>query len=287
MTEFSLTDAKITLIMTLFLILISFVYPAVGFTSDNVTQSDIPSFNLTEGTFDFVQTVPQLPDNPTEGTLRFEADKQVYEDNRRIWLEGNTNDGYEITLINNGTLSDPLAGLFLNEYNNSGFVGDDSIEMDEGDSFNTLERDGYVIAFSNVTFTNEGQSNMTMRVDWETVETRGGASAVSTIPIIGGTLDAVASAIGSLGAIIGWIGSILYNLAWNFIVFSTNLLTVIYNVIAFITGLGWWLVSTYGSVVSNAPASWASLLLSIPGLLLSYEFAKLVLVIKQQIPFVG
>jgi len=283
--EFTKWDLKIFLSMTLLLMLISFVFPAVGFSNADVNTTDIPEFNVTQGTLDFVQIGEPLDVNrPTEGTLRYVDNQDVYQDNRRIWLEGNSNDGFEVTLTNNGSINDPAASLFLNEYSGGSFNQSASTEMENTTEFDSLSLNGYVISFTNVTYENVGQANMTMTADWEVEETPGGASFVSGIPIIGGGLEAVAKVIGGIGAVITWIGNIIIGVFLNIGVTARNVGVVVYNIVTFFTGIGWWFIVRYASVVSAAPTSYVQVFLTLPSLVWSFEFGKIIIIIREQIP---
>jgi len=284
--EFTKWDLQIFLSMTLLLILISFVFPAVGFTNVNVSTDNIPKFNVTQGTLDFVQINEPLDVNrPTEGTLKYVDNQEVYQDNRRIWLEGNTEDGYEVTLtMFNGTVNDPTATLTLNHYNASGGINSVSTDMENTTEFDSLELDGYVVSFTNVTYSNVGQANVTMQVDWEVDETPGGASFVSGIPLIGGGLEAVAKVIGGIGAVFSWIGNIILSVFLNIGITARNVGTVIYNVVTFFTGIGWWFIVRYASVVQAAPASYVQVFLALPSLVWSFEFGKIIIIVREQIP---
>jgi len=280
--EFTNKDLIIIVSMLLSLIVISFLFPAIGFVSTDINQTDIPEYNTSNEAFDFLaeNERPPYPTRPTEGTLIYVDNKDVYQDNRRVWLEGSTaSGGYEVTLTNNGSLANPIASLFLNEYNETSFVGSSSTEMTEADNFTTLERGGYVISFENVTFQNEGQADMTMQVDWHIHETPAGSSTVGQIPIVGGIYSSTANAIAGIIDTLGWFGDIFLYYGSVFTVGTLGIFIAIYNIISFVTGIFVFLIIRYSSIIASAPASWAALLLSIPGVILSIEFMKTILIV--------
>lgn len=271
--------------MTLMLIIINFVFPPLGFSDPSINASQVPSFNLTKDTISFVQTVPEYPSRPSEGTLVYNASKSVYTDSRRVWIEGNSHGGYELVLLNNGTSASPEAKLIFNEYNSTGFVGRNVTYMTEADDYTTLSRDQYEIVFTSANFTNVNTSQVTLSVDWQITQTPAGASAVGQLPIIGGIASAVAGAIEQLTAVIGWIGSIFYNIGFNLIIVGTgNLLHIIYNIGVFIIGVAQWFILGYASVVNGAPANWLKPFLAIPSLIWSFEFAKLMIIFRGALP---
>lgn len=281
--EFTKNDLFIFVSLTLFLLLVSFVFPTLGFAGANVSTTAIPEFNVSQGTIAFIQIGEPLEvKRPSEGTLRYEADKEVYEDNRRVWLQGNTDNGYEITLTNNGTQADPNASLFLNEYTNGGFNRSVSTEDSAfAGNFTTLELADYVIAFDNVSYSNTGQSNLTITTDFEVEESPGGQSTFGWIPLIGGGIDAVAQ---TVSAGLNWIGSIILGVFYNIGATARNVATIVWNIVSFIVGMAWWIIVRYTTIVTAAPTAWASTLLAIPSVVWSYEFAKAMIIIRQQIP---
>lgn len=278
--ELTYRDMKILLSMSLLLIIINFVFPTLGFVSEDVEIADIPEFNITEGTFSFVQTVPEFPSRPSEGTLKYVDNQVVSQDNRRIWLNGDTSGGTELVLLNGNNLSNPNARIILNEYNSSGFVGSNETHLNNSDDFETLERNDYILAFENAQFDNIGLANLTITADWEIIQQPSDTTWLGRIPIVGG----VVSGAQQLAAVVGWIGTILWHLVYNFIVASTNLLTVIYNVITFFISLLHWFIVTYAVIIDNSPENWISLFLAIPGILLSLVFSKFVIIIIRSMP---
>lgn len=276
--NFGQKDFALLVGSALFLILVSFVFPAIGFASEDINSTEIPSYNLSEGQFSYVTNTPEYPSRATEGTLTYVDNQDVYQDNRRVWLQGNSNDGFEVTLTNNGTIANPNASLYLNQYNSSGFVTSSSTEMTESDNFSKLELSGYIVTFENVRFSNVNNSDMTMQVDYYVKQTAAGASAVGQIPIIGGVASATAEAIDHAVSVLGWIGSVIFQPIYNTMVRITNTLIAFYNVLKFFIGLLYWILSTYGSVVAASPANWVGLFLAVPGIVFSLIFSKLIII---------
>lgn len=288
--EFTSFDIGIVVTMSIAIVASSFLFPVLGLTGSNVGAPEIPMYNASNEAFDYLNDRPgidEFPSQPREGTLTYVDNQTVYQDDRRVWLEGNSQEGVEITLTNNGTISDPAASLFLNEYDGGTFVGADSTEMENTTEFDILERANYTVTFTNVRFSNVGDADMTMQVDWEVQETPAGASNVGQIPFIGGTLAAVADAIGGIVAVIGWIGSILYFIAETISVGILGAVTVLFNALSFLLDMFFWLITTRAAIITGAPAGWVSVLLAIPDILLSLVFFKAAYIGIQTAPGLG
>ena len=270
--------------MVIAIITLSFIGPAIGMSGDNVTTSEIPEYNASEGLFEFALEQPEQPSRPSQGTLRYVDNQQVNEDNRRVWIRGNSDEGIEITLTNNGTLANPIASLFLNEYNNSAFVGSNSTELTESETFAELERSGYIITFENPQFDNKNESDMTMTVDWEIIQTPAGASTIGQIPIIGVGFTAIANAIEGIIAVIGYIGDILFYYFVAIGVTVSNVLVTIFNITTFVIDFMVFIIVSYSSMIANAPSNFVSVFLTVPLILFSLLFADLVMELIKILP---
>ena len=283
--DFTQRDFAILVSMSLFVIMVSFVFPAVGFTGENVNETDIPDFNASKGQFGYVNNTPEFPSRPSEGTLEYIDNAETHEDNRQVWLQRESGGSdYVLSLTNlNGTLSNPVPTLTLTHFNATGSVVNQSQKDVNPGDFETLEAGEYTVAIENTTISNANESDMTLTADWRIVEGPSSGGTIGQIPIIGGVAEAVAGAIARLGEVIGWIGLVIFQPIYNAMVTVTNTLIALYNIIAFFFDFLYWLLSTYGSVVTAAPEAWVSVFLGIPGIILSFEFAKILIIIIRTI----
>lgn len=271
MVNFSKNDFKIVLTMSLFLIIISFVFPVLGFTAGSVQTADIPSFNVSENHLNFVQEPPEMPSNPSEGTLTWEDGAQEFEDNRQEWIEA---DRFSITFFNQGSTSNPDMQVNLNEFNDTGggFV-DSSITENE---YVLLELSNYSISFENMEL---GENNETATVDWEIHDQPEETSWINQIPLVGGLADALAT----IASIFSWFVSVIFHWVVVGLTAIANLFLSLFNILSFILSFFFWLLTTYADITTGAPTTYVSVFMALPGVLLSYEFAKLIILLVQTI----
>lgn len=276
--NFGKWDIGIFVGMSIAIISMSFLFPPLGLTNEDMNSTDIPEFNITKGTFDFANEKPVYPNRPSKGTLRYVENQSEAQDKRQIWLRGDSNDGVSLVLLNDNNLSDPQAEITLNFFNSttSSF---EQILINESE-FKTIEAYDYKVAIENVEYTNVGESGVTITADFEVLQQPSDTSWLGRVPIVG----AVVGAGNQLAAVVGWIGSIMWHYVYNFIVLSTNLMLILYNIITFFIDFFLWLSTTYFSIVTGAGASWASIIVAIPGILLSFILLKAVIVFIHLLP---
>lgn len=295
--EITYNDIKIMMSMALALMIISFVFPPLGFTGENVSQNEIPEFSIDQGTFEFTNIDPNDPDNavtsPDSGVVQYKHNEQTNQDQRQVWLRrqtdsnGFTTSGYSIVLLPTNGTNNPEPELTLNEFNNTAGQALDQTYINEG-QYAELNSDKYDIGFENVEIENENTSNLQITVDYEIERSadpsgESGGGWLERIPVIGG---AAQDAVDSVSSVLSWIGTLFYNIAYNFMVMSTNLFVIIFNIVTFFIGFVTWLTGSYGAVITNAPHPAVGLLCSIPGILLSFEFVKFTIVIVRSLPLV-
>lgn len=268
---FNRLDIQITVAMLIMLIAINFAFPVLGLSTTETNQSDIPDFNLSRGTVVIDPGVPDYPSRPSEGTLTYRENAVQYQDNRQVYLRGDSNDGISITLVNFDPVSDPQPKINLNKFNPDGSTVNDQKNINESE-FKTLSNHSYTLAFENVEETNISQPNYTVKADFRVVEQPADSHWSSRIPVVGGIIGSTSQ----VAAVVGWIGALIWYPIEVFIRFSTTVGNVLFNIISFIFGLGFWLLSTYSSIIGNAPTAYISLILSIPGLVLSIQFARMI-----------
>lgn len=268
MVEFTQTDFKILLVMTLTLILISFIFPAMGFTSDGVNASDIPDFNASQNQFEYLNDDIPSPSTPNEGTLEYIEGAVENEDNRQVWLERYE---YGISMFNTGSTNNPV--VQVNLVNQSAPSGSNIVSKQINQSeFVNLEGFGYQVSFHNLQFEN---NNETISVDWQVNRQRSEEGFIESIPVLGG--------LAGVAAALGWFTEIILVVVTNAVLTVTNIFIALFNIMSFIFGFMYWLLSTYGGIIASSPAAWVTIFLSIPGVILSFEFAKLMLLLVRTI----
>lgn len=270
--NFSFRDMIIILSMSTAVILMTFTFTALGLADEEVGENDIPEFNTTGDNFDLVGQFPDSPGTPSAFPITWN-EKLGSDSNNQIWLDGDTSDGTELVLLNNGNESDIRPRLGVNTWTN-GNVSQSKYEYTELDDYHIFNDNGYELYTYWSSYSNKNETNMTFNVYVEIREqptTDGGF--LKRIPVIGGIVSAGES---TAGAVL-WIGSILYWTLGAIFEVIINLSLMLYNITAFFVAFMHWLLISYSAVISGASA-WASVFVAIPGILLMVEFTKLILI---------
>lgn len=275
--NFSKFDIMILVTMSFAVIIMSFAYPALGLTdqSDEVSENDVPEFNMSASTLDLTGQLPEQPDTPTSGTLSYnQQDGNSISGVNQVWidrpkdtgtsleLQNTSTDGFDVVLINFTSAT----GSNVHRYDITGTEGQEILIQD----------DRWTIRATVTEINNYQQSNMTADVRYEIESEPGDASGLSSIPLIGGISDAVANILGYIASQIAYVAVFLSEIILNAIIMT-------FNVAKFLFSLVYWLGTTYGSVVSAAP-SWAAVVLTVPSLLLFAEFAKMGIIVIKMLP---
>lgn len=268
--NFSDRDIAIVVSMSVAIILMSFVMPAVGLTGD--TASEPPTFNMTSDRFDFAGDFPDNPGAISKGSLEYNDSKVVQSLDNQVWLEGDSSGGAELLATNTGSSGQIEFIVWEN-----GGIANSSTLLFNATGYETIQEAGYTIEFEITEFNGTYPA---YEVDYEvTQRPTSDGGFISSIPLVGGIFDAGAQ----LAGIVGWIGSIIWWFATTLFTVTLNLMGILYDGFAFFAGLMVYLGSTYSALITGA-SSWASIILAIPGLLLGLEFAKLSFVAISLLP---
>lgn len=271
--NFSKFDVTVLVTMSLAVVVMSFLFPALGMTDDDaVNESDVPEFNMSASTFDFTGEFPQQPNTPTSGVLEFDQQQGnsiagvtlIYVDRPpepyAIEVQNTSQEGLDVAVTNFSDTGDTIYRYNINS---------------EGQTI-LHQEDGWTILFEVESLENFQQPNMTADVSFDVRQDPGSQEGLSAIPIIGGLADAVAGAVAYIGTIFFWGSLFVVELV-------VNVMTIVTSTIVYLFGVASWLVTTYSSIVSAAP-SWAGVVLTIPGILLFTEFAKLSVIGIKMLP---
>lgn len=274
-------DVAVLIVMSLAIVGMSFVMPAMGLTEANTDESDVPEFTINGSRFDFAGDFPDQPHTPASGDVFFNSDTFVREN--QLWLEGNTKSGIKISVTssNNGT-------LFVDEWDSGLVVGSDSYDLvREGQ---TIRHDNfsYEIDFVVTNYTSIQNSTPddpdsvvdAYRVEYTIInQPTTGGGWLGRITEAGGlfeTADALAGMLGWIGTVIWWFFVTIFEIA-------LNLLALLVDSLTFFTDLALWLINTYGEVISSAEG-FAQVFVAIPGIILSSVLAKVVFVALSLLP---
>jgi hypothetical protein len=274
MVEFGRRDIALLTSMTLAVIVMSFTFPALGMTTtDNVSESDVPQYNASASSFDFAGDFPERPGTPNSGNLIYNASRygppseqaNSIEGVSLIWIERPKDTGTTIEVQNIST-SEP-AEFVLTNFTSTGSQQVREPITSEGQTI-LIEDEGWTINVDVTKLENPNQPNMSVELDWEI---EGSPSQndglISSIPLIGGIADAVANVLGYIAVVITWGVTTVVEII-------LNVLVILVNTVSYLFGLAYFLTSTYTNIVGAAP-SWASVVLTVPGVIVFAQFAKL------------
>ena len=257
-------DLMVLVVMGLAVVSMSFVFPALGLSGVSTEESDIPSLNIQEGRFDLVGDSPRQPSSPTEGVLFYDTTQSATFSENSIWLEGNTNDGVQLTLLQNA--SDPSqADVLLTEWNGT-VASQDRIAITENNSSGVLSTAGYQIA---VETTDRHNPPDLLEVSWR--------------------VDDDPRASGAFGFLTDLVNVVAWGVTWiiwfmtSIVEGTLNAIGIIFDVMGYLISLMSWLITTYGTIVTSAP-SWVGIFVAIPGIVLSAVLAKIVIIGIQLLP---
>lgn len=258
-------DVMLLLVMSLSIVSMSFVFPALGLTNESVDQNDIPEFNITSDRFDLAGDIPTAP-APDKGVAWIDTTEGVAWSDNNIWLDGNFDSGGTQLLLTD------QEKVVLNQYNSSSQVVDtDSVQLNSTTNRSILDvQNGYEVRIEKTDQYNSSYYEVSYEV---TDQPNVGGSFVDRIPVVGGLFEAA----DSVAAVVAWLTSVvLWFLLW-FVDLSANLIGILFDVVRYLFGMASWLATTYGGIISSAN-SWAGVFVALPGIIFSMILAKFVVI---------
>ena len=270
--NFGVSDIKVIMAMTTAIIVITFIFSGMGFVDEETDENNIPEFNITSERFDLVGQFPDSPGSPSNFDISWSEDLGS-DSNNQIWLDGDTSDGTELVLLNNGNESEPELELLINNWEDGNSTTTTHTYTEIGDR-NVYEVDGYELLATYTDYRNLGSSDAEFTINIEIREQpESDGGFLSRIPLVGGIVG-----VGEAGAAATlWIGGILFWTLGTAFEVILNLSYMLFEVMYFFVSLFHWLIASYTDVITHA-SSWAAIIVALPGILLSLMFAKLVFV---------
>lgn len=266
--NFGKFDMMILVSMSLAVIGMSFVFPAMGLTTMNeAEEGDIPTFNSSADDFDFAGEFPDRPGTPSQGDLEVS-----YQDGDDRTLQSGDEE-VRISALDT-TTQDPDTldiDVHLTHYDANGNATQETVNLpSEGDTgqFEAFDYDMGVEWVN--TQTDRPNANDTAIVRYTIDAQPSGQVWYDRIPVVGSVFGVGEQ----LAGIVGWIGSIIYWIVAFFITILVNVFFALFDTVVFTASLMHWLISTYFSVVSAA-GGFATVFVLTPGILLFLIFLKL------------
>ena len=274
--NFGKFDVMILLTMSLAVIGMSFVFPALGLTGEQADDSQIPELEIDNDRFDLVGELPRRPGTSDTGFLEYRADG--FDDRFAwVWHDGSVGRLSAETYVDGGDNDNGPITVQLQLWDEEG----DSVEIEnvelsgEGDRVE-LSVDGgeWTVRYEVDQWRNEGTDDFEVLVQFEVID-----DATTE----GGFLGTLFGAGEALASTVAWIGVVIY---WGiFFIFEigANLISMLYDVTSYLFGLIAWLTTTYTNIITGAN-SWASVFVALPGILLGAILAKMVFIGIQLLP---
>lgn len=270
--SFNKLDFHILIGSLIMIVLLSFVAPAVGMTGSAVSTQSMPEFSVDTNYFTYVnQPDAPNPDQPDSGMLN---------------ASSSTTDDYT------GSIQTYLG---RNQFGNRTFlvaVPNDEVNIRDVEALHNDNDDNH-------TFTSNGEEagllaggfdidvraiNITTGTyEYQIVENPANEVWWSGIPIVSG----VADAIGGIVSMIAYVVDMIFFVIATILIAGGNTLAAIVDIAIFILSLLNFIVTEYTSIINGAPSGFASIIVSIPGVLFSIQFGRIGLMFVSKVPGLG
>lgn len=262
--NFGKTDFVLLLTMTLAVISMSFMFPALGLTdTDSAAANDIPEFNISSERFNLVGEFPQAPGTPTQGNLWLYAEDPSAASENRVWVDGDTSNGVEMFL------SEPSNGtgeIRINTWDSGSVVSNQTATFSStNDTFTLVSSEGFGFRYQ---VADIRDSPRYYEVDYQITQRPRDT---------GGFISSFLGTAGDTAQTLVWLGTIFFWGSTFIVELGLNVLGMIFDVVAFFVTLLTWQVTTYTGIISAA-SNFAAVFVAIPGIILSLLFAKLVFI---------
>lgn len=274
--DFSKFDMVLLVTMSFAIILMSFAFPQLGMTSDSdaVGENEIPEYNTSNSTFDFSGGFPNMGVNsPTDGTMDYNETRNGaggIEGLDLYWIDRPKSSGTSIQLVNDSSKG---MQVWFREWDSTGNVtAKDEYNVNQKGQTIIHNNASWTVEFNVVSIENKQQPNMTAVVDFQVRDTPDGAGG-------GWNFDGL----GDLAQVLAYVAVVITWGVTTIVEVGLNLVVTMFEISVFCVDLMHWLSSTYFSVVSSA-SGWASVILLVPGIILSLEFGKIGMVLLSLLP---
>lgn len=275
--QFGKFDFTILIVMLIAVVFMSFVFPSLGLGGSEVSESEFPELNVSNSTYDFAGEFPRRPSTPGEGVLVY-INNSADVDERSVWLDRTDqdvgSDGTQVFLAEESDQGKPQISLIQ-------FEGGTETDRDEANFTETGEKVNLKVD-ANETFElvaeltgqeNLGAENATLEARFEVRVQPADTHWTQRVPVLGGAFSAATQT----ASTVAWIGVVMIWFATYLVTILTNVFITVINLTVFLFSLANWLIITYTGIVSSA-SSFASVIVAIPGVLLSTMLGKIVVI---------
>lgn len=270
--EFTQFDFSVIVVMSFAVITMSFIFPALGLTGDNVAENDVPEYNSTVSKYEYRAEFPSNPGSPSKGVMHWNEQKPESEPSQSIFLNGDTSNGTEIAVVNTGTTSDPEMQVTLQNWTNGGSSQSDLVTLNYTE-YGTLSANGFDVTVHFDRQSNVNTSSFTAEVEFTVNSEPSDSTWYDRVPVVGGIISAGSD----LAAIVGWIGSILFWAMGTVVSILWQSMALVLDVITFGIDMLHWLLIGYFGIIDGA-SDWAAVMVLVPGIALFLEFMKITMI---------
>lgn len=265
--NFTKTDMVILVTMALAVIIMSFMFPALGITNDDpANESNIPDYTINNERFQFTGDMPNAPGTPTQGTLWFYPEDPAATSENRIWIEGDTSNGVEMFLSEELGTND-TGEVTINTWESGNVTSSTTKNFTSvNDTFTLVSAEGFGLRFDvqEVTTTSPRYYEVDYSITQRPRDTGGFISSLL------GTADDTAKTLVWVGTLFFWFSMFLVETGLNAIALLGESLFYLFSLIA-------WLVTSYTDIITAA-SGFASVFVAVPGILLTIVLSKLVFI---------
>lgn len=277
--EFNFSDVVIIVAMSTTIILMAFTFSALGLADNGIDENDIPRYNTASDRFNMVGDFPNNPGGPSRFFLDYDEELAGDSDNS-VWLDGSTDNGTQLTMYNNSNSNNQTLKVGLYKWESGSNTGEVNTTLSDVGDKSVLKDFGYDLL---VEYDRKENPNSSKTISQISVNVREqpetNAGFLDRIPLVGGVFDGTEA----IAAIVGWLGSIIYWFFGTTFEVVLNGAYMLYSIAAYLISFVGWMVTTYVNVTTSA-SGWAAIFITLPGLILSLEFTKVIMVLISLLP---
>lgn len=266
-------DVMVLVVMGLSVVSMSFVMPALGLADTSTQESDIPTLTVDSNRFSVATERPRFPNTATEGTLVLNTTKDPAFSDNQIYLKETSTEDVTLAVTQNTSTGDAVVTLSI--FNDTS-TQTDRVFLSANNTSGVIDLQEYEIA---IEATDDHNPPDYLEVSWKLAEQETTDSWVGRIPGVGAlfeTADLVAQ-------VLAWAVTVFIWFSTSLVFGALNLVGILIDASVYFLSLLAWLITTYASVVSNAP-SWTSVFVALPGIILSVTLAKVLIILFRSLP---
>lgn len=259
--------------MVFSLIIMSILLSSLGISDGAVNTDNIPEYNISTNTFNFVSEPPDQPRSAEVGELIWRANDNERTREHDKWLAYDGQYGEKLTFANlSSTPSRDTMAVTISKFNSTDSYGR-TYYINLSDRMLITDFD-YEITVEYAELQNDRDAIGTFK----THETPGGGF-ISNIPVLGEAYDTAQAIV----SIIAWLGEIFIYYIVFIVELIINVLIAIFQIFQYVFTLITWMLSVFNTIIFNS-TSFFAILMFIPIIILFLELLKITLIVVSVLP---